>query len=88
MSEKVSIMLMGGPFDGETLEVPAQEVGRVWRFATPYRPTIAEMYVPDGTIPVLPRHLEYRLKTVDFNGWPVPSITDDGAMRYQYAGEV
>jgi hypothetical protein len=54
----------------------------------PFAPlSVASTWQPEGIIPELPKRLEYRPMTVDFAGWPMPSITDDGIRRYKFVGE-
>lgn len=88
----VQIVLVGGPLDGMTHTIPAADVrcGRPWCFAPPYQPMPTVAYVPDDAIPPMPAptlYLEYRPMCVEFAGWPMPSITDDGTVRYKYVGE-
>jgi hypothetical protein len=89
--ETVQIVLVGGPYDGETHAIPEAEArsGCARRYAAPYNPgSLLVMYTADAPpVPVMPKSLEYRPMTVDFAGWPMPSITDDGIRRYKYAGE-
>lgn len=92
MTALVQIVLVGGPLDGETHPIPEAEArsGRERRYVPPYNPVLAvSMYVPPGevVIPEQPRRLTYRPLMVDFADWPMPSVTDDGTMRYEYVGE-
>lgn len=87
-SETVQIVLVGGPFDGETQPIPASEAGRISRRYASLRPlSVTDMWQPEGVIPEPPKCLTYKPMMVDFAGWPRPSITDDGVMRYEYVGE-
>jgi len=88
---RVPIVLIGGPYDGETQLIPADAAhnGSTWCMAWCPIPSItAMMNMPsEGELERWPTHVRYRLLTVDFAGWPMPSRTDDGTLRYQYAGE-
>lgn len=89
--ETVQIMLVGGPLDGETHPIPAAEAGLMpRRYVPPYSPmSVASMWwLPGGAVrPEPPKRLIYKPMMVDFADWPVPSVADDGVMRYEYAGE-
>lgn len=87
-AETVQIVLVGGPLDGETHPIPAAEAGRISRqYASLRTLSTMDMWQPEDVIPELPKHLTYKPMTVDFAGWSMPSITDDGVMRYEYVGE-
>ncbi len=86
----VQIVLVGGPLDGETHAIPEAEArsGIARRYVPPVRLDLVALYVtPEEALTKLPTRLEYRPMTVDFAGWQVPSITDDGVRRYKFAGE-
>lgn len=49
---------------------------------------IVTMWQADNAIPEQPKHVHYRPMLADIGAdWPVLSIADDGAMRYEYVGE-
>lgn len=85
----VQIVLVGGPHDGETRMIPADRArsGIAYRLPRPCTPryvaTTEELWASLRE----PSCLEYRPMMIDFMGWPTRSITDDGTLRYLYAGE-
>lgn len=86
----VRIVLVGGPLDGDVREISEAfaQSKLAYRCVPPITPLGSAFgWIPDGVIPELPKHLEYRPLMVRFNGWPVHSVTDDGTPRYEYAGE-
>ena len=88
MSDRVPIVLIGGPYDGETQLIPKDVArnGSTWNMTWCPMPSITAM-LDMADLMQWPTHVRYRPLTVDFAGWPMPSRTDDGMLRYQYAGE-
>lgn len=89
-AETVQIVLVNGPLDGETHAIPKAEATWMRTYAPVALPPVVMHWNPDGEMNLTtywPKHLHYRGVTVDFAGWPAPSITDDGVMRYEYVGE-
>lgn len=86
-ADLVQIVLVGGPRDGETHAIPADAAGvNTWCFPPPCPLSVVTYWDPTP-IPQTASYLHYRPKLADFAGWLAPSITDDGAMRYEYVGE-
>lgn len=90
-TETVQIVLVGGPLDGYSHPIPAAEAGVNTRiYALPHMPSIVTMWQAPDAVPemTMTKHVHYRSMLADIGAdWPVLSIADDGAMRYEYAGE-
>jgi hypothetical protein len=80
MTITTEIVLIGGPRDGTRVQIPDPVAHFTYLVPDPLGHAPFTEAEPDVSIPT--RHLIYRIRYVD--GWP--SLTEDGAYRYDYQG--
>lgn len=87
--DTVQITLVGGPLDGYAHPIPTAEAGVNTRtYVVPRALSIVTMWQAEDAIPEQPKNVHYRPMLANIGAdWPVLSIADDGAMRYEYVGE-